>query len=283
MTEVIPYSLVAALVVGFAFGLRWKSVLAVLAMWIAWFLALIPDITQKFGSDLLGFVLWFAVGLYVSTLMRSLAAHTAVAAAERRAFERQLEAAQHNLEMARHRDEVRRGLHDGVLSILDGLARDRRLEMTARRSAQLGAIQARNMLRASNTSGTAFEARLSELAATFLGLQLLVRPRFYIHEEPPAHVADTVLAAASEALNNALKYAGDEVEVTFFAESGDGNLEISVLDHGVGFDMDTGPRGGGLTTSFESVKMIGGECAVTSAPGEGTQVVIRWPGNADAG
>ncbi|MGW5158669.1 sensor histidine kinase [Nonomuraea wenchangensis] len=277
MTEVIPYSLVASLTLGFAVGLRWQAIVAVLTMWTAWFFTLLPDITQKVGSDLLGFVLWYVVGLYVSCLLRTMAARTAQATAERRAAEQYAAEQKRQLDLARQRERVRMGLHDGVLSILDVLANDKGLPAGARRSARRGALKARNMLLTSNRRETGFEARLVEIADTFLDLHLLlVHPRFYIRAEPPERVADAVLAAANEALTNARKYAGADIEVHFFAEFRDGTLDVSVVDHGIGFDVASAPRGGGLTRSFEAVREVGGSCDLTSAPGEGTKVLIRW-------
>ncbi|MEV7803256.1 ATP-binding protein [Microbispora sp. NPDC088329] len=276
MTEVVPYSLVASLVLGFAVGLRRKAIVAVFTMWVAWFLTLLPDLTQKVGSDLLGFILWYMVGLYVSCLLRILAAQTAQATAERHAAEQLVAEQTRRLELAHHRERVRMGLHDGVLSILDVLAKDRRLPADARRSVRRGALKARTMLLTSDPRKTRFEARLIELTDTFVDLHLIVHPRFYVHAEPPAAVADVVIGAAGEALGNARKHAGDGVDVYFFAEFDDGRLEVSVIDHGNGFDSAAAPRGGGLTRSFEAVRRIGGSCTITSIPGEGTRVLITW-------
>ncbi len=288
MTEVVPFSLVSSLILGFAIGLRARAIAAVLLMWTSWFGTLLPDITLKLGSDLLGFVLWYVVGLFVSTLLRTMAGQIAQAVAERRRAESERHAAEQaaaeqkrQLDLARDRERTRRGLHDGVLWILDGLARDERLPAEARRSARRGALKARNMLRVANDQESDLHDRLTELIDTFVELGLLVQPSLYIHADPPGPVIEPVVAAAGEALANALKHGGPDNEVVFFAEAEPDRLEVSVLDHGVGFDQQSTPRGGGMTKTFQAVTAVGGRCEVTSAPGEGTQVTITWRAGAD--
>jgi hypothetical protein len=77
MTEVVPFSLVSSLIVGFAIGLRARAIAAVLLMWTSWFGTLLPDITLKLGSDPLAFVLWSVAGRVAPPLLRTLAGHRA--------------------------------------------------------------------------------------------------------------------------------------------------------------------------------------------------------------
>ncbi|WP_067481380.1 ATP-binding protein [Actinomadura hibisca] len=290
MTEVVPFSLVSSALLGFALGLRWRSVLGLLALWGGWAATVYPHLTLKLGSDLLGFVMWFLVGLYVPRLMRELAARTARAAAKQRAAERdaaRATAEQHAaerdaaeqrrlLDLALHRERMRSGLHDGVLTVLDGMARDDRLAPEGRRSARRAALMARNLLRGTADTGSPFEKRLIELSETFVDLGVLVQPRFYVSAEPPPELAEAVCAAAREALANAAKYAGPDVEVHFFAECDGDRLEVSVVDHGAGFDAATAPRGRGTAETFAAVRALDAACEVTSAPGRGTSVLMTW-------
>ncbi|MFI6514147.1 ATP-binding protein [Spirillospora sp. NPDC050679] len=235
-----------------------------------------PHLTLKLGSDLLGFVMWFLVGLYVPRLLRELAARTARAAAEQRAAERDAAEQRRLLDLALHRERMRSGLHDGVLTVLDGMARDDRLAPEGRRSARRAALMARNLLRGAAGTGSPFEQRLIELSETFVDLGVLVQPRFYISAEPPPELAEAVCAAAREALANAGKYAGPDVEVHLFAECDDDGLEVSVVDHGAGFDPATAPRGRGTTGTFAAVRALDAACEVASEPGAGTAVTITW-------
>jgi signal transduction histidine kinase len=265
LTELVPVSLVSPVVLAFAVGLRARAGAAVVLLGATWTASVWPDVSQKLGSDLLGFVVWYIAGLAVATLMRSMAAQTAAAVAHAR-----------RLDLALHREGFRRSLHDGVLPIFDGIALDERVGRDTRRAARRGAIRARALLHAEGAAG-GFEAGVSELADTFGELGLLLFPRVYVHHEPPAEVAAALLGAAHEALTNALKYAGPDAEVVLFAEANADGVEISVLDSGPGFDPGDTPRGRGYTASLPAVTAVGATWSVTSAPGQGTKVVLQWP------
>ncbi|MFI5909661.1 sensor histidine kinase [Dactylosporangium sp. NPDC051541] len=265
LTELVPVSLVSPVVLAFAVGLRRRAVAAVVLLGATWTASVWPDVSQKLGSDLLGFAVWYIAGLAVATLMRRMAAQTAAAEAHAR-----------RLDLALHRERFRRSLHDGVLPIFDGIALDERVGRDTRRAARRGAIRARALL-STAVPAAGFEARVYELADTFLELGLLLFPRVYVHTEPPPHVAGALLSAAHEALANALKYAGADAEVVLFAEATEDGVEISVLDTGAGFDRAATPRGHGYSESLPAVTAVGAGWDVTTAPGEGTKVVLRWP------
>ncbi|WP_433059850.1 sensor histidine kinase [Dactylosporangium sp. CS-033363] len=265
LTELVPVSLVSPVVLAFAVGLRVRAAAAVLLLCATWAASVWPDVSQKLGSDVLGFVVWYVAGLAVATLMRGMAAQTAAAVAHAR-----------RLELAVHREGFQRSLHDGVLPIFDGIALDERVGRDTRRAARRGAIRARALLSPDAAKGN-FEARVFELAATFSDLGLLLFPRVYVHHEPPPEVSDALLSAAHEALANALKYAGADAEVVLFAEATEDTVEISVLDSGAGFDPAGTPQGRGYTSSLPAVNTVGAAWDVTSAPGQGTKVELRWP------
>lgn len=93
----------------------------------------------------------------------------------------------------------------------------------------------------------------------------------------PARVTAAVLAAVTEALTNVSKHAGVRSAVLWAALSEVG-LEVSVLDHGTGFDPATAERGMGLTQSIgERIHEVGGRVSVDSRPGDGTCVEITIP------
>jgi signal transduction histidine kinase len=64
---------------------------------------------------------------------------------------------------------------------------------------------------------------------------------------------------------------------------GDGKIEISVEDDGVGFDLrqtETSRRehgGVGLFNVRERLEYLGGRCEIQSEPGRGTRVVLAAP------
>lgn len=85
-------------------------------------------------------------------------------------------------------------------------------------------------------------------------------------------VAAAVIAACREALNNVDRHArADRSRIEVKPGS------VTVLDDGVGFDVDS-TRGHGLTESISArMDRIAGTADVVSAPGRGTQVRLLWP------
>jgi signal transduction histidine kinase len=81
-----------------------------------------------------------------------------------------------------------------------------------------------------------------------------------------------------EALQNALKYSRARqvsVHLTGRAE----RLTLSVVDDGVGFDVDaaTSGRGLGLISMHERVEAVGGTLKIHSTPGAGTRLEVTVP------
>jgi signal transduction histidine kinase len=91
--------------------------------------------------------------------------------------------------------------------------------------------------------------------------------------------SDAVEGAAyffvSEALTNTLKHAAaSRVEVRIVRSEHE--LQVSVTDDGVGFDVPTAARTG-LRGIADRVEAIGGSMIVSSAPGSGTELTMRLP------
>ncbi len=86
-----------------------------------------------------------------------------------------------------------------------------------------------------------------------------------------------VYRLVQEAFTNIVKYAQAQ-QVWLTLRAGDGNMEISVRDDGVGFDTDgrVAARYGLLGMRYR-VQAEGGRLEVTSSPGQGTQVLGRLP------
>ena len=96
--------------------------------------------------------------------------------------------------------------------------------------------------------------------------------------ELPRSIEDELYRIAVEALNNALKHANpSRVTVTLRTEEKDVNqcIELSLMDDGIGFDLDTkaGEGGLGLISMKERIENLGGKLTILSTPGEGTQVI----------
>lgn len=91
----------------------------------------------------------------------------------------------------------------------------------------------------------------------------------------PVAVEETYYRIALEALNNALRHAqGDRVDIILMEESGD--LIMTIVDNGVGFDHDTAAASGGM--GLEGMKKrigkVGGMLTLFSSSG-GTWVTAR--------
>jgi signal transduction histidine kinase len=74
-----------------------------------------------------------------------------------------------------------------------------------------------------------------------------------------------------EALQNVQKYARASAARVHLREE-DRALRFEVTDDGTGFDVATTVKGSGLTNMADRVDALGGDVAITSAPGHGTQL-----------
>jgi PAS domain S-box-containing protein len=92
----------------------------------------------------------------------------------------------------------------------------------------------------------------------------------------PANVALCLYRVAQECLRNIAKHAGgDKVSVTL--SSSRQGLRLSVKDNGVGFDLSTASRKGGLglISIRERVGLAGGTMTIKSRPGRGTHISVE--------
>jgi signal transduction histidine kinase len=86
---------------------------------------------------------------------------------------------------------------------------------------------------------------------------------------------------AREALANVAKHAAaTHVRVTCAVGAGGASAVLGVRDDGQGFARSR-PTGHGSSIMQERAAMIGARISVTSAPGQGTDVVVSWPAPAE--
>jgi signal transduction histidine kinase len=95
-------------------------------------------------------------------------------------------------------------------------------------------------------------------------------------ESLPTPIALLLLESCQEALTNVARHA-DAGSVLVHVEVHTGQVELRVEDDGRGFASDAEPNGFGLRLTREKLALVGGGCWVSSAPGRGTQVVVRVP------
>jgi PAS domain S-box-containing protein len=91
--------------------------------------------------------------------------------------------------------------------------------------------------------------------------------------ELPPLWQENLLHIGQEALTNTLKYAQAQNFRTRLSCNGKG-IRLELHDDGDGFDPKDRHDGLGLTGMRERVKQMNGELQITSAPGEGTNVVV---------
>jgi len=85
-----------------------------------------------------------------------------------------------------------------------------------------------------------------------------------------------LLSIAREALSNVRRHsAASRVEVTF--ESKKDWVEMTIRDNGIGFNTQAGFQGHGLAVMEERALSLGGELAITTGMGQGTEVKVKLP------
>jgi len=100
-------------------------------------------------------------------------------------------------------------------------------------------------------------------------------------DDVAAQPADTLLAAAGEALRNSLRHAGQVARRFVYAELAPDAIRIEVEDDGAGFDPETiaADRIGVRRSILGAVEELEGASAeIFSMPDLGTRVVLRWRG-----
>ncbi len=89
-----------------------------------------------------------------------------------------------------------------------------------------------------------------------------------------------VFRIVQEALTNTVKHA-DASRARVTVDAGDGLLQVSIADNGVGFDADevmsASDRGFGARGMRDRAELFGGRLHVESAPGAGTTLLLELP------
>jgi signal transduction histidine kinase len=92
-------------------------------------------------------------------------------------------------------------------------------------------------------------------------------------------VEEALYRIAQEALHNVVKHAkATSAEIILDAGEERGCVVLRIKDDGAGFDTSGVPAGHlGLGTMRQRAESLRGECRVDSAPGRGTEVIVRVP------
>ena len=79
-----------------------------------------------------------------------------------------------------------------------------------------------------------------------------------------------------EAANNSIRHSGGN-HLSLQLRKTDETIELVIQDNGTGFDPVSAPRGLGLASMEERVKLSGGTFEIESALGKGTRIQSVWP------
>jgi signal transduction histidine kinase len=136
-----------------------------------------------------------------------------------------------------------------------------------------------NGLRVTSFGNVSLKAAIEALVA---GSQVLGGPKVELVWEvhatelsPP--LAYVVFRVAQECLTNVTRHSrSDKALIGIFSRGN--QLQVEVLDWGVGFDLKNLENGGvGLEGIRRRTQLMGGQTAIRSVPGQGTTVVITLP------
>ncbi len=197
------------------------------------------------------------------------------------------------------RTRIARDLHDGLLQSLAGVSMQLHgIAKTAAKAPEKtpplidkirqqvdGAFrEARSKvynLRSPALEGQGLTEALGDFIAR-LGATATARCTLQVTGEPircTPEIEEELLRIAQEAANNANRHAGAR-EIRIALEYGGRWLKLSISDDGCGFRLEEGLAKAyhwGLKNMPERAAHIGGKCAITSAPGQGTQIEVHVP------
>lgn len=162
----------------------------------------------------------------------------------------------------RDQEEARRSLED-LRRLTRGAMAEMRALLAELRPSTLTDAELGDLLR---LLGNAFTGRTNIPAkVTVVGQGVL-----------PAEVQVAIYRVCQEALNNVAKHAGANM-VEIHLKHEDTAIELSIRDDGQGFDPERTTSGHyGLSMMHERAEGVGAQLSITSRPGHGTEIIIRW-------
>lgn len=264
-------------IVAFATSFRATIVIGVIAtaVFALLHLAMELDQTRLFGS--IQFLVVAVVVGWAFDALRERERLRIQAEEERAVAEAELAREQERSMRLEERSQIARRLHDSVLQTLK-LISDTAEDSTEVR--YLARVQERDLRRTINEYQSPYQ---DSFRARLLDVRANTEDRFRVEIEQvirdDAEMDDAlraVVAATAEALNNAARHSGVR-QIDLYSEIRQGVAQVNIRDRGVGFHPEAVGRGGLADSVVSRVEAAGGETEVRSAPGKGTEVVIRVP------
>jgi signal transduction histidine kinase len=231
----------------------------------------------KLVSDVLGFGMWYLSLDLVAREFREMAALAEEAQVAALAAQEETADRRRDTDLARERELTHREIHEHLLPVVDAVAAGRVGEELARVAVRAAGRARRLIVDGRLEPEGTFAALVDDVVDTYRDAGLPLTTVVRIVADPPAEVGEAVAGALREALTNVLKYATATEEVTLYVESTEAGIEAVVRDYGAGFEPSAVRPGGGFRTTFPAVRRRGGAVEVSSRPGGGTRVTVRWP------
>jgi len=205
---------------------------------------------------------------------------------------RELVAERRHRARAEEKAEMAAHLHDSVLQTLALIQRSAADPQQVQRLARAQERELRSWLfdqPLKKGARSAPDAAEASLAAALGAVQEEVEDVHGIRVElvtvgdsPMDEAMSALVAAAREAVVNAAKWSGAEV-VSVYAEADEEEVSVFVRDKGRGFDpKNVAPDRRGISESIHNrMHRNGGTSSLSSAPGKGTEVVLKMASNAE--
>ena len=184
----------------------------------------------------------------------------------------------------RERQRLDALVHDQVLHtlILASRAKTAAEKKSAAESA-VHAIESLNEAKAGETAQSEVTSlglfKAIESAASKLDSRVKTQTSGASAAKLDAEAAQALTEASLQAIDNAIQHArSSEIRLRLEAFEG-GGMRFTVTDDGAGFRLDRVSRNRiGISTSIRArVETVGGKVEISSTPGKGTEVVMRWP------
>ncbi len=274
----LPYSQGAIVIVAFGQRRPWHGASCALALIGVYAVTARHDLAsaEHASTALANLVSYAGLYLFGTFLIRPLRRIVS----DLQAFRKQARDSDVRLAGERERSRVLRLVHDSALSTLDAVASGLQVDPArARHQAAVEAARLRQLLPTGDDAAVgslipALRDLVVEAADRGLSVELVTEG---LGLQPEPEQARALIGACREALANVVKHAGATRAVVHAAIVGD-SLELTIRDHGQGFDTDTVSHGFGITQSIIGrLTEVGGSVDVWARPGSGTRLTLRVP------
>ena len=219
-----------------------------------------------------------AIAAYAAVLLRRSARQTDVTLAR---ADQVVAANRHARDVAAAAERARRSIHDTALNTLEAVARsgtDIPVDRLRQRCAQDAEALRPLAFPVGQWAPADLRGLVDRATAKAESVGLSCTSAVTVEGTPPPAVLAAAMDAVGEAIINAGKHSGAttvHLEVVAAADA----LQVDVIDEGVGFDPGRSGTGGfGVRDSLQArMTDVGGAAWVTTSPGAGTRVALRWP------